>query len=543
MDAQARQRGFRDGGEPTSNFGEDLLGVNISAGHLNARIRTQLPVSFTATCLCVAILFGCGHPPKDPGEVIFVIDSNPANLDPRFATDGQSQRIDALIFDGLLERDAEMNLHGDLAERWETPDPFTYIFYLRRGVKFHDGTPLTASDVKATFEYMMDAANRSPKRTSFRMVRNVETPDAGTVIFHLKEPAAAFPLNTIRGVVGIVPTAAVSDTRKRMIGSGAFRFVSQAQDDSVVLARNETYFRGATKFKTITFRIVPDAIVRALELRKGSADVEMSSLSPDMIPVLAKQKDLLVSERPGTNYGYLGINFEDPVLAHREVRQALAYASDRESLVKYLLHGEAQLASGILPPNHWAYEPDVRKYGYDPQQAEKLLDTAGFPRAKDGVRFHVTLKVSTQEQARLIGAVLQDQWKKVGVALEVHPLETATLFADLAKGNFQLSYANWVGANTDPDVFGFVFSSSRFPPDGANRGHYRNARVDELTSAIATEMDREKRKQLSSEVQKIVAEDVPYISLWYVDVVSVHQKQLGQIGLTPTGEYTFLMQK
>jgi peptide/nickel transport system substrate-binding protein len=475
--------------------------------------------------------------------VVFVIDTNPANLDPRFATDGQSQRIDALIFDGLLERDAEMNLHGDLAESWEIPDPLTYIFHLRPGVNFHDGTPLTAADVKATFEYMMDAANRSPKRGAFRMVKTVEAPDPATVIFHLKEPASAFPLNTIRGVVGIVPADAASDIRKKMIGSGAFQFVSQAQDDSVALARNENYFRGAAKFSKITFRIVPDAIVRALELRKGSADVEMSSLSPDMIPVLAKQNDLLVGERQGTNYGYLGINFEDPVLAHREVRQALAYATDRESLVKYLLRGEAQLASGILPPNHWAYETDVRRYGYDPAQAEKLLDAAGFPRAADGTRFRVTLKVTTQEQARLIGAVLQDQWKKVGVALDVHPLEAATFFADLAKGNFQLSYANWVGANTDPDVFGLVFSSHRFPPDGANRGHYRNARVDELTTAIAKEMDKEKRKELSSEVQKIVAGDVPYISLWYVDVVSVHRKELGQIELTPTGEYTFLMQK
>ena len=517
--------------------------MKTSALHPNASTGAKLLISFATICLYTAILAGCGHSPRNPGEVIFVIDANPANLDPRFATDGQSQRIDALIFDGLLERDAEMNLHGDLAESWETPDPLTYIFHLRPGVKFHDGTPLTSADVKATFEYMMDAANRSPKRAAFRTVKTVETPDAATVIFHLKQPAAAFPLNTIRGVVGIVPATAANDIRKKMIGSGSFQFVSQAQDDSVVLTRNENYFRVPTKFKTVTFRIVPDAIVRALELRKGSADVEMSSLSPDMIPVLAKQKDLLVGERQGTNYAYLGINFEDPVLAHREVRQALAYATDRESLVKYLLRGEAQLASGILPPNHWAYEPDVKKYAYDPQPAEKLLDAAGFPRATDGVRFRLTLKVSTQEQARLIGAVLQDQWKKVGVALDVHPLEAATLFADLAKGNFQLSYSNWVGANTDPDVLGLVFSSSRFPPDGANRGHYRNPRVDELTSAIAKEMDKEKRRQLSSEVQKIVAEDVPYISLWYVDVVSVHQKQLGQIELTPTGEYTFLMQK
>src|ERR1700730_2632202 len=506
--------------------------------------------------LVCAVMWGCGSGRRKSGEVLFVIDTNPANLDPRFATDGQSQRIVALIFDGLLERDAEMNLHGDLAESWETPDPLTYVFHLRPGVKFHDQRPVTAAEVKATFEYMMDAANRSPKRGAFRMVSRVDAPDAATVIFHLKEPSAAFPLNTIRGVVGIVPAGSGADFARRLIGSGAFRFVSQAQDDSVVLERNAEYFKDredgrpegsatktAPRILKVTFRIVPDAIVRALELRKGSADVEMSSLSPDMIPVLAKQKDLLVGERQGSNYGYLGINFEDSVLMHREVRQALAYATDRESLVKYLLRGEAQLASGILPPNHWAYEGEVRRYGYDPGQAEKLLDAGGFPRGMNGVRFHVTLKVSTQEQARLIGAVLQDQWKKVGVELEVRPLEAATLFADLAKGNFQLSYSNWVGANTDPDVLGLVFSSKRFPPDGANRGHYRNARVDELTAAIAGEMDREKRKELSSEVQKIVAEDVPYVSLWYVDVVSVHRKELGEIELTPTGEYGFLMQR
>jgi peptide/nickel transport system substrate-binding protein len=149
------------------------------------------------------------------------------------------------------------------------------------------------------------------------------------------------------------------------------------------------------------------------------------------------------------------------------------------------------------------------------------------------------LKVSTQEQARLLGAAIQDQWKKVGVDLEVRPLESATLFADLAKGNFQLSYSIWVGANNDPDVFSLVFSSDRFPPNGANRGHYKNAQVDELISEIRRESDREKRRRLCSELQKIVAQDLPYIPLWYVDVVSVHQPWL-EVELTPTGDFDFL---
>jgi peptide/nickel transport system substrate-binding protein len=526
--------------------------------------------------LCVVVFCGCAGAKRPPGDVVFVIESNPPNLDPRYATDGQSQRIDRLIFNGLVIRDAQMNLHGDLAESWETPDPLTYVFHLRPGVRFHDGRALTSADVKATFDYMMKQENQSPKRGAFRMIASIEAPDSATVIFRLKEPYASFLWNVERSTAGIVPAGAGRDFGKHLIGSGPFRFISQAQDDAVVLERNESYARqgsvveiprarsagapdhnprvvdasreaGADGLKgpsqraeRVTFRVVPDAIVRALELRKGSADVEVSSLSPDMIPVLAKRADLQVTERAGTNFAYLGVNFQDAVLAKKEVRQALAYATDREPLVKYLLHGEARLASGILPPNHWAYDGDVKTYGYDPGEAERLLDAAGLRRGPDGTRVHLMLKVTTQESARLLGAALQDEWKKVGVALEVRPLETATFFSDLAKGNFQLSYAIWVGANNDPDVFGYVFSTRRFAPDGANRGHYRNARVDELTLEIQKEGDREKRKALCSEVQKIVAEDLPYISLWYTDVVSVHQKSL-EVELTPTGDYDFLM--
>jgi peptide/nickel transport system substrate-binding protein len=493
-------------------------------------------------CIPAGLLDGCSRVPHDPSAVTFLIESSPTNLDPRFGTDGVSQRIDRLLFNGLVKRDVKMDLHGDLAANWENPDPLTYVFHLKSGIKFHNGLPLSAKDVKATIEYMMNPANKSPKRGAFTMIASIEAPDPLTIIFHLKEPYASFLWNLERSAVGIVPEDAGNDFGRGPIGTGPFRFVSQAQDETVVIERNPTYFDGAPSHcNKVNFRIVPDSIVRALELRKGSADVEMSSLSPDMIPVLAKRPELEVSEEPGTNFAYLGLNLEDAIMSHKEVRQALAYATDRESLVKYLLHGQARLATGILPPNHWAYDGDVNLYGYDPSEAEGLLDKAGFRRGVDGKRLHLTLKVSTLEQARLIGAALQDQWKKVGVDLEVRPLELATLFSDLSKGNFQLSYSIWIGANNDPDVFDLVFSSKRIPPNGSNRGHYRNARVDELIGEIRAEMNQEKRKELCSEVQNIVSEDLPYLPLWYVDVVSVHRREL-KVQLTPTGDFDFLAQ-
>lgn len=474
----------------------------------------------------------------------FLIETMPANLDPRVGTDAQSQRLHSLLFSGLLERDAQMNLHGDLAERWESPDALTYVFHLRRGVRFHDGRALTSADVKFSFDSILNGAIKTPKRGAFRMVASVEAPDATTVIFHLREPYASFLWNLARPAVGIVPANAGGDFAQHPVGSGPFRFVSAQQDEEVVLERNPEYFQAPPKIERVRFRIVPEAVVRALELRKGSADLELNALAPDMVPVLARQPELEVTEQPGTIYSYVAFNLDDPALARREVRQALACATDREAIVRYLLRGQARVAHGILPPNSWAYEPNVPRYDYNPARAEQLLDAAGFPRPTDpaarGVRLKLALKTSTEELPRLLGAVLQEQWRRVGVELELRPLELATLRDDIGRGNFELYTLRWVGANQDPDIFEFVFHSRKMPPDGANRGHYRNPRLDALVDQARLVTDQTKRKKIYGEVQRIVAEDLPYLDLCFYDNVLVHRRRVTQVQLTPAGDYDFL---
>jgi len=292
----------------------------------------------------------------------------------------------------------------------------------------------------------------------------------------------------------------------------------------------------------VRFRIVPEAIVRALELRKGTADIEMSSLSPDMVPVLARQPGIAVTEEPGTNYSYVAFNFDSPALAQRDVRQALAYATDRASIVQYLLRGQARLADGLLPPGNWAAAPNLESYAYDPARAEQLLDAAGFPRRADmgGMRLHLTLKTSTEEYSRLLGAVLREQWSKVGVDLELRALEFGTLYADITHGNFELYTLRWIGVNNDPSVFQYAFESDHMPPAGFNRGHYRNPQLDALMAQASIEPDIVKRKALFLQVQQIVAEDVPYISLWFNDNICVHRTRITGIELSPAGNYDFL---
>lgn len=516
-------------------YRRDSRQCDRATGHCKALLLPSLLL-----CVVAAFCSSCASNASSTNTLTFLLESNPTNLDPRFATDAASQHIDGLLFSSLLERDAEMKFHSDLAQSWETPDPLTWVFHLRKDVHFNDGGPVTSADVKATFDFIRTPGNKSAKRGAFRLVTSIDAPDPATVIFHLKEPYASFPINLVRPTTCIVPANAGPDFGRKLTGSGPFQFVNQTQDDEVVIERNPKFSGKAPNVERVRFRIVPDAIVRALELRKGSGDIEISSLTPDIIPVLVKQPTLTLTERPGTNFTYLGVNLEDPILKRREVRQALAYATDRETLIKYLQHGQARVAAGILPPNHWAYEPNVTKYTLDTTRAETLLDDAGFPRKANGIRFAITLKTSTDEQFRVLGAALQEQWRRIGVDLELRPLEFATVLSDAIKGNFQLNLLRWVGANNDPDIFEFVFSSKRFPPDGANRGHYRNPRIDSLTDQIRVEMDQDKRKVLCSEVQKILADDLPYLPLWFTDATSVHRKSLGHFELSPTGDFDFL---
>jgi peptide/nickel transport system substrate-binding protein len=478
----------------------------------------------------------------EPGVVNFLIESMPTNLDPRIGTDAPSERIDSLLFDSLVELDARRIPHGDLADTWEQPDPLTYVFHLRLGVKFHDGRALTSADVKYTFDSVMNGSVTTSKRGFLRLVKSIDAPDPGTVVFRLSEPNGGFLTDICRPEFGIVPVGSGNEVAGHPIGTGPFRFVGARQDDSVVLERNADFFRTPPKIDQVRFHVVPEAVVRVLELRKGSADLEVSSLAPDMIPVLRQQPNLEVSEEPGTNYAYVAYNFDDPALARKEVRQALAHATNREEIVRYLYRGQARLTDGPLPPNSWAYEPDIAHFGFDPHQAEQLLDSAGYPRRTEmsGMRVKLTLKTSTEESTRLLGAVLKEQWREVGVDLELQSIEPATLLSDTARGNFQLYTLRWIGVNNDPEFYEFTFNSKRMPPMGGNRGHYRNAALDALLDRARVESDQAKRRALFSQVQKIVAEDAPYLSLWFMDNVSVHRKRISDVLLSPTGDYDFL---
>jgi peptide/nickel transport system substrate-binding protein len=491
-----------------------------------------------ALCLTLAT---CSSQRPDATTAVMLIESSPLNLDPRIGTDAQSERIGELIFEGLVRRDENFELKPRLAESWEIPDPLTYIFHLRHDVRFHDGRAMTSADVKWTLDSLLNGELRSAKSSAYRYIERVEASDDFTVVIRLKEPFAALLWNLSDGAMGVVPNGSGEELARHPVGTGPFRFVSEAPDREVMIERNEQYWGKRAQLARVRFNVVPDATTRALELRKGSADAEINALPGDMISVLARQPQLVVERAPGTSYQYLAMNLRDPILKNLPVRQALAYAIDRTPLIHYLWHDMARPANSVLPPQHWAYDAKAKDYLYDPAKARQLLDDAGFRAGKDGVRFHLVMKTSTDETTRLLCAVLQQQLREVGIALEIRSFEFATFYADVVRGAFQIYSLRWVGgSNQDPDIFENVFDTASFAPKRANRGYYSNPEVDRLIAEGRRSVDQKERTAAYVAIQETLNRELPYVNLWWADNVLVHTQRLENVQLTPAGNYDFL---
>lgn len=491
-----------------------------------------------ALCL-VVLLGGCVAPPADNRVITLAVLSSPNSLDPRVGSDETSQRIHALIYDSLLALDDQLRVVGGLASSWEQTDPLTYLVHLRQGVTFHDGHELTADDVVFTFNCFIDPNFVSPRKGAYRSLKAVEAVDSYTVRFVLKEPFGSFPINL---VMPVVPKGAGPELRDHPIGTGPYTFVSLAVDDRVELAAFPQYFRGTAANDGVVLKVVPDEIMRALELRKGTIDMVVNDLSPDVIHQLEAEQSVRIAESPGTDYAYVGLNMRDPALKDKRLRHALGYAIDRQAIVDHLRRGLARPAVGILPPASWAFDDQVFQFSYDPAKARALLDEAGY-RDPDGdgpePRLRLSLKVSTNEFIRLQAAVIQQDLKRVGIDLDVRSYEFATMYADVLKGNFQLFTLQWVGVS-DPDMLRRVFHSRQMPPNGFNRGYYENPEVDRLIEAAMAAGTDDERRRLYSQAQRVIAEDAPYISLWYKTNVAVSRRQVEGVKLTPSADFTFL---
>lgn len=502
-------------------------------------MRKQMVTIVLAACFAA-----CGGGEKKSGggaggakdTLVIEFKSSPTNLDSRVGNDNASGRVADLIHSGLVKITPQNDYAPDVAQSWETaPDAKTITFHLNPNAKFQNGQPLKAADVKWTYESLIDPSFTTSKKAGYSAVDRIEAPDDHTVIFRLKEPNGGLFDNL---TLGILPTGADTNTYKtKPIGAGPYRVVDFRPDDRVELEAFDGWHGGAPKIKHVLIRIIPDATTAVLELRRGSVNFEVNTIPFENVDEFAKNNDFKVERKSGSVYQYVAFNMKDPILSKRPVRQAIAYAIDREKICRDVMRGFAEPTDTMFGKGHWARAENLPSYPYDPAKAKALLDQAGY-RDPDGdgprPRFSLTYKTSTDPEANLRAQVMQQMLQQVGIDVKILSSELGKFLDDIGKGNFQL-YSLSRNGIADPDFYYIIFHSKNVPPEGQNRGSYANPRVDQLIMEGRSTFDREKRKQIYAEVQKVLQEDLPYLSLYHQQNVTVMRNNIDGYVTYPAG--------
>lgn len=449
----------------------------------------RLIVAFSAfLLLCACGQQSADFQPHQSEPIRFAIGQMPLNLDPRYATDAASERVNRLIYQPLVDFDAASRPVSKLAS-WVSVSPMTYRFTLNKvRVPFHHQSPLTAADVKATYDSLL-ALKDSPHAAEYANIANIEVADKDTVVFHLRKADIHFPEKLIIGILPNDLIAKQHDFSHQPVGNGPLQFVSW--QNSLILKRTRDG-------QIITFSEVKDPTVRVLKLLRGEADLLQSDLPPELVKYLEAKPEIVVDSSIGGNFSYLGLNMQDPILKNIKVRQAIAHAIDREAVIEKVMVKNTRVAGAILPPEHYAGNSALQPYDYNPELARQLLIEAGFK-----LPIKLVYKTSTDAQRVRFATILQAQMKPAGIDLEIRSLDWGTFFEDVKQGQFQLFGLTWVGIKT-PEIYTKAFGSHSFPPNGFNRGRFADAELDDLLA-----------KEDWSTATERIHQQLPYIPLWH----------------------------
>jgi peptide/nickel transport system substrate-binding protein len=483
--------------------------------------------------LIATLLSSCARQPDD--VIRFGLASAPISLDPRYATDATSARLNRLLYSRLVDFDDASKPVPSLAS-WEVISPVHYRFTLNgkalqdKGRQFQNNKKLRAEDVKATYDFVLKSENASPHRASIALIKEIEVIDEDTVDFHLERPDPLFPGYL---VIGILPADEVKSGAKfdrESMGSGPFTFLDWPEDGLIRLKR-------LADQQIFEFLHISDATVRVLKLLRGEIDLLQNDLPGELVSYLEKKGEHQVFHREGSNFTYLGFNMEDPVLKNDEIRQAIAYAVNRDEIIKYVLGGQTRKANALLSPDHWAGNASLQAYEYNPQRARELLSKLGYSIENP---LSITYKTSSDPFRIRIATIIQQQLAEVGIQVDLRSFDWATFYGDIKAGRFQMYSLSWVGIKS-PDIFRYVFHGESVPPAGANRGRYNNAGVNFLIEEADKSVQLEERAKLYRKIQERLLKTLPYVPLWYEEHFYAAANDIRDYKLAADGNYDGLI--
>lgn len=478
--------------------------------------------------LAVVLLSGCTKPVDD--TIRFGLSRLPVTLDPRFATDAASYRINRLIYRQLVDFDSASKPIPALAS-WQKLSPQHYRFTLNKnGRVFSDGSILTVEDVKATYEFVLDKANASPHRVSLALIDQMVVNSPEQIDFILSKPDALFPGRLVMGILPAKLMQAGHAFNRQPVGSGPFQLVEWDGDSELLLQR-----RGDGQ--QLGFVAVPDPTVRVLKIMRGEIDMLQNDLPPELVNYLGEQQGISVQKTAGSNFAYLGFNIEDQHTGQLEIRRAIAYALDREKIIKYVLGNAARKANAILPPDHWAGHSGLKGYDYNPELARSILQQVGID---ENNPITLVYKTSSDPFRLRLATIIQQQLAEVNIKVDLRSYDWGTFYGDIKAGRFQMFSLMWVGVKL-PDIFRYVFHSEAVPPDGANRGRFVDAKVDHLIDQAEVSLLLPQQASYYRALQEMLLEKLPYVPLWYEDHVFVKRDRIHGYKVARDGNYDGLI--
>lgn len=502
------------------------------------------------------IFTSCGS--RASNDAITISLSEPLTTLDTISTTGTSasdERVRTLIFNSLVKKNDKFEYVGDLAKDIKIGDDnVTITFTLQDNVKFHNGKIFTSADAKYTFDalfqstgakagsfYETVADETAPdKKRRVPHITGIETPDAKTLVIKVGRPALVNQLFANLVTIPMIPEGTLEQQKTAPIGTGFFKFVSFDQvNSSAQLAAFPDYWEGAPAIQKLNVKTVKDANALQAELQSGGVDLAPipNNLSPDTIESLGKLPVLNVEQFAGSNIDYLGFNVESTPFNNEKIRQAVAYAINREEIIKSLLRDQAKLAHSILPEESWAYTSGT-KYTYDPAKARQLLQEAGYK--GEIIKFKYA---SSNFAVNQYSQVIQNSLKDVGLNVEIETVDTNALRDQLKNGQFQLNTGRWIGGNQDPIFFKDLFASSEFPDrkdNGRNRARYNNPEFDKIIQEAIDSTDKAKAKELYAKAQEIISRDIPLFPLWYTANIVISSKRVGNVKINASGDWSFV---
>lgn len=489
----------------------------------------------------VLLLIGtCGLVYADGKTVVIGLSEEPTDLNP-IRSAGNAVFYDVIkVFNGLIKSDNNLEMIGDLASSWEQPDPTTIIFHLRDGVKWHDGTEFTADDVKFTYDLMTSGENVAvfPTSGEYSIISSVDVVDKKTVKFTLKEASVPFMEWLALPILPkhILAGQDLSSTEfwQKPVGTGPYVFDSWNKGEEIIFKANPNYFGDKPKIETVRYIILPDENSRINLLKSG--DVQAIKILPKSSKALEGQAGVKIISNPSANWYGINLPYILPQFKDTAVHQAIAYALNKKLMVDTIFAGHAVPAYGPYRKESWVYNPAI-EFNQDVEKAKKLLDDAGWKPGKDGIREKDGVKlefellyVATSEERKDLAVAVASDLEKIGIRA------IPTSKANWDELNQNVFHNNAVimafGSPFDPDNNNYQIYHSSYIGNGWNNpAGYSNPEVDRLLEQGRTTSDREERKKIYGQYQKILSEDQPTPQILFSNYVFAVSDKL--TGLVP----------